>query len=225
MGALIRQAIDVAYPAAPSDLQRAGQINVEPRHNSRSSSTPVAIETETKDAYLAALRSVRAQTLNLETWMRYFLDGLATEYERVEREIGRLRNVSRSRGDGPLQLSEAQQRGIAELVLRGVSEFNRRDYEHAAGVGRNLATRDLRALAEAGVVKRLGEGSTRRYRFAESAAGRSWADRGGGRPREWTDERIERELRALVGSATVFPSVDRFDAAGRRDLYNEHREG
>ena len=173
-----------------------------------------------KDAYLAALRSVRAQTLNLETWMRYFLDGLATEYERVEHEIDRLRNVGRSRGRGPLQLTEAQQRGITELVLRGISEFSRRDYEHAAGVGRNSATRELRTLAEAGIVKGLGEGSTRRYRFAESATGGSSADRGGGRPREWTGERIERELRALVGSATVFPSVEQFDTAGRRDLYN-----
>ena len=41
----------------------------------------------------------------------------------------------------------------AGLVLRGVSEFNRREYEHAAGVGRKLATGDLRTLAETGIVK------------------------------------------------------------------------
>jgi Fic family protein len=173
-----------------------------------------------KDAYLAALRSVRAQTFSLETWMRYFLDGLATEYERVEREIDRLSNLSRSVGDRPLQLSEAQQRGITTLVLRGVSEFSRRDYEEAAEVGRNAATGGLRRLAEAGIVERLGEGSARRYRFAKSSPAGSWADHGGGRPREWTDERIERELRTLVGNETIFPSIDQFTMAGRRDLYN-----
>lgn len=42
-----------------------------------------------KDAYLAALRSVRRESLSQETWMQYFLDGLATEYERVGQEIDR----------------------------------------------------------------------------------------------------------------------------------------
>src|SRR5680860_303138 len=82
-----------------------------------------------KDRYLAALRSVRERTYNLESWMLYFLEGLAVEYERVAGEVDRLALVERSGLGSPLQLSEGQQRGITELLLRGVSEFTRRQYE------------------------------------------------------------------------------------------------
>jgi hypothetical protein len=36
----------------------------------------------------------------------------------------------------------------------------------------------------------------------------------GGRPRQWTDERIEREARELVVDARAFPSLATFKAAG-----------
>jgi Fic family protein len=172
-----------------------------------------------KDAYLSALRTVHDQTFNLESWMRYFLDGLAGEYERVAGEIDRIAVVERSGRGGPLQLTESQQRGLSDLVVAGRSEFSRREYEQAAGVARNLASRDLEALAGAGVLERVGEGSGRRYRIVASGARTAWTS-AGGRPRSWTDERIEEELRALVGDGESFPSIARFDAAGRRDLYN-----
>jgi DNA-binding transcriptional ArsR family regulator len=172
-----------------------------------------------KEAYLAALRSVRERTLNLESWMRYLLDGLATEYERVAGEVDRLAMAERSGHGSPLQLSEAQQRGITELLLRGVSEFTRRDYEKVADVGRSVATRELAALADAGIVDRVGEGSARRYRVVAARSRSGWKG-AGGRPRAWTDERIERELGALVDGSGTFPTVAQFDAVGARRLYN-----
>ena len=38
---------------------------------------------EDRPAYYAALRSVRERTFNMESWLAYFLKGLAEEYERV----------------------------------------------------------------------------------------------------------------------------------------------
>lgn len=172
-----------------------------------------------KESYLAALRSVRERTLSLESWMRYFLEGLATEYERVAGEVDRLAMVERSGHGSPLQLSEGQQRGITDLLLRGVSEFTRREYQEVADVGSGVAKRELAALADVGIVDRVGEGSARRYRVVAARSRSGWKPTGG-RPRAWTDDRIERELRALVDDAGSFPSIAQFDAAGARRLYN-----
>ena len=117
-----------------------------------------------KDAYLAALRSVRRQSWNQEGWMRYFLNGLASEYERVAGEVDRLSAIGRTAAGQTIQLTNGQQRGLTDLKLRNLAEFNRRHYEQAAGVGRAAAMRDLNALADAGVLDRIGDGPARRYR-------------------------------------------------------------
>lgn len=179
-----------------------------------------------KDAYVEALRSVRQQTLSQEMWMQYFLDGLAAEYERVAAEIDRLGAIGRTAGGQRLQLTESQQRGLTALSLQHVAEFKRSEYEVAAEVSRNTATKDLNELAEAGVVQRRGDGPSRRYRLATEVAANPWSGRGGGRPRQWTEERIEQELRELVRDGTSFPSVADFRAAGREKLYGAiHRHG
>jgi Fic family protein len=173
-----------------------------------------------KDAYLGALRSMRRETLSLETWMQYFLDGLATEYERVAGEIDRVAAIGRTATGTRIQLSRGQQLGLSDLKLRNVAEFTRRDYEAAAGVSRNTAIKDLNVLSDAGVVQRVGDGPGRRYRFPGASPANPWSGRGGGRPREWTDARIETELRQLLGASAAFPSVAAFKDAGAKKLYD-----
>ena len=125
-----------------------------------------------------------------------------------------------------MQLSESQQKGLTDLSLRHIAEFTRSEYQEAAGVSRNTATADLNKLADAGIVQRRGDGPSRRYRLTAAVAANPWTGRGGGRPRQWTDERIDRELRELVGDARAFPSVATFKAAGKEKLYSAiHRHG
>lgn len=71
---------------------------------------------------------------------------------------------------------------------------------------------------DADVVARVGSATSGRYRL-RGGDGRRSPPAAGGAPRRWTDERIETELRALVGDDERFPSIARFDEAGRRDLY------
>jgi hypothetical protein len=172
-----------------------------------------------RDGYFAALRSVRSQTLNLETWIRYFLDGLADEYERVATEIERLSVIGRTANGQRIQLSPSQQAALTDFKLRNIAEFKRSEYQAIAGVSRATATSELNALADAGVLRRLGDGPSRRYRFPGPAAVNPWTGRGGGRPRAWTDERIEKHLRDLVGTGTEFPTIAAFEAAGQMPLY------
>ena len=166
-----------------------------------------------REAYLAALRSVREQTYNMETWLNYYLEGVAEEYERVAAEVQQLNGIGLGRGS-QVQLSGSQQRALSALAIKGVEEFTRADFERVAGVSRSAAGRDLGALLQARLIRRVGgtRGSSSRYTFADRPERT-------GRPREWTDERIEEELREFTEGRADWPKVREFDAAGRRALY------
>ncbi len=165
-------------------------------------------------AYYEALRSVRRNTLNMEAWLEYFLRGLVQEYERVAQRVLDLSSLLPG-GASPLQLTVAQQRALTALRVHGQREFSRRDYEQAAGRGRSAAGDDLRTLVSHGVLLARGAGSGRRYAFATVDRGASRR----GRPTQWNDARIERELRSFVSGRPGWPALAEFEAAGRGALY------
>jgi hypothetical protein len=171
---------------------------------------------EDRAAYYGALRSVRERTFNMEYWLEYFLEGLAEEYERVAATVEDLAQLAPG-GATALQLSASQQRALAALRVSGRREFNRRDYEAAAGVGRSSATSDLRALVQHGLLTVRGAGYQTRYAFPGPVAGDARHRRG--RPRKWDDARIERELRAFLDGRSTWPRPAEFAAEGRSGLY------
>ncbi len=171
-----------------------------------------------RQAYLDALRSFQNGHGSHEIWMRYFLEGMATEYERVLGEVDRLSHIGSTRGGERVQLKDSQQRGLTALAVSGKSDFNRREYEHAAGIKHTAANNDLRYLADAGVLDRVGGGATRRYRFSSEAIANPWSLE---IPRRvWTDDHIEQELRELIGETEVFPSIKDFKDQGKWNLYS-----
>jgi Fic family protein len=166
-----------------------------------------------RDAYLSALRSVRERTYNMETWLDYYLEGLAEEYERVAAEVEELDRLGLGRS-AQLQLTTSQQRVLSALAVQGVSEFTRSDFERIGGLSRASAGRDVDALLKARVIRRVraSRGSSTRYAFAHQGERT-------GRPREWTDDRIEAELRSFTADRADWPKVREFDEAGKRSLY------
>lgn len=166
-----------------------------------------------RDAYYAALRSVRRKTLNMEEWLTYFLEGLAEEYERVAAKVTELAKLG-LRSSTPLQLTSAQERGLTALSLAGMDEFSRADYQRLAETSRSGAIADLRRLVDARLILRRGQGPAARYRFRAGG----WKETRG-RRRKWTDERIEQELREFCGDRTKWPTVAEFKGAGRLPLY------
>lgn len=172
---------------------------------------------EDRSAYYGALRSVRENTMNMEAWLVYFLEGLALEYERVATTVVDLSALTSGGGKGPLTLTTTQQAAITELRIQGRREFSRADYEKIAGIGRSSALQDLGALAQHRVIEPIGSGPGARYSFASEVHG---ADKSAaGRPKTWSDERIESELRALLEGRDRWPSAAEFAAAGQRALY------
>lgn len=171
---------------------------------------------EDREAYYAALRSVRLETFNMERWLHYFLAGLAEEYERVAAAVEDLTQLTPG-GDTVLQLSPSQQRALVALRLSGRREFDRREYEAAAKVGRSAAAADLRALVQHDLLSVRGGGSQTRYVFPGVVSAGSLP--GPGRPRKWDDTRIERELRAFLNGRSSWPKPTEFRAHERGDLY------
>jgi Fic family protein len=172
---------------------------------------------ENRDAYYAALRSVRAETFNMNTWLEYFLGGLADEYERVAKRVADLQSVGLD-SNARIELNASQERGLLQLNLNSLVEFRRADYERMAEVGRSTASRDLRNLEEKRLIVRRGKGAAARYRLRSSLGGERR-----GRKRTWTDERIESELRKLWGERENWPSVEEFRRADRLALYEAVR--
>jgi Fic family protein len=174
---------------------------------------------EDRGAYYAALRSVRERTLSMEHWLRYFLAGLAAEYERVASTVIDLGSMTGLSGDDALQLTAGQERALTALRIEGRSEFSRQDYERAALIGRTTAGGDLRTLVHHGILVPRGSGSATRYSFSGAGRGPGIRRDGRGRPAKWTESRIERELRDFVGGRAAWPSPKDFAAAGKGDLY------
>lgn len=174
---------------------------------------------EDRNAYYAALRSVREQTLNMETWLHYFLGGLVEEYERVAATVEDLSSMTRSGGAGPVRLSAHQERALTALRIQGRREFTRREYEQAAGVGRSAAGNDLRQLVGHELLAPRGSGPATRYAFTGTVTAASDGETGRGRPRKWTEAKIERELRAFLAERSTWPSPQEFQAEGRGPLY------
>jgi Fic family protein len=173
---------------------------------------------EDRAAYYNALRSVRLRTLNMEFWLDYFLRGLAEEYERVATAVVDLSALMPGGRGAPLRLTAGQERGLTALRLQGRREFNRREYEQAAGVSRSTAGDDLRKLVHHGVLVTRGGGAHTRYVFSGSIEAPDRAKRPG-RPPKWTDAVIERELRAFLDGRSEWPTPGEFRAAGKGSLY------
>jgi Fic family protein len=174
---------------------------------------------EDRPAYYSALRSVREQTLNMETWLEYFLRGLAEEYERVAATVTDLSTLMPGGDGGPLRLTAGQQRAITALRVKGRQEFTRREYEEAAGVSRSSAGQDLANLARHGVLVVRGRGPGTRYVFSGAVRPSTRKPGGPGRPAKWTDSAIEAELRRFLDGRSTWPSPDEFRAAGLGPLY------
>jgi Fic family protein len=171
-----------------------------------------------RSAYYAALRSVRLRTLNMESWLEYFLHGLADEYERVATTVADLGSLMPGGGSRPLRLTAGQERALTALRIQGRREFTRREYERVAGVGRTAAGDDLRELVGHGVLATRGAAASTRYAFQGDVANTGGRPRRG-RPVKWTDAAIERELRTFVAGRTEWPSHGEFSSAGRGALY------
>ena len=174
--------------------------------------SPERYYAEDKDAYFGALRAIKTSR-HLDEWLTYFTEGLAAEFERVAAKVRELNSLTREL-PLPLELSAAQERGIAALTAEGRRDLTIAEYVELSGVSVRTASRELNDLTRAGVLRARGSTRNRRFVLAVATDGSR-----GGRPRTWSDERITRELSDLVRHLGRRPTHRDFEAAGQLPLY------
>lgn len=185
---------------------------------SRALFSPERFYAEDKDAYYAALRAIKV-TRNLDAWLAYFTTGLVQEFERVAERVRELAAVTRTLLL-PIQLTRTQEQIIALLTTNRGRGVTISEVAETVDVSVTTASRELNKLASAGVLRAYGTTRNRGFRLA--APGRSV----GGRPRSWSNDRIERGLRALVEQVGSWPSYRDFERAQLLPLYAAmHRSG
>ncbi len=130
---------------------------------------------------------MRAETFNMNTWLEYFLGGLAKEYERVAGRIAELQALGLG-SSARIELNASQERGRLQLNLHSLVEFRRVDYERLAEISRSTASRALRNLEEKRLIVRRGKGSASAQSEIRLVQ-RLYIARGDGEQRHWVTEK------------------------------------
>lgn len=89
---------------------------------------------------------------------------------------------------------------------------------YAMTAPRSAAGEDLRELVRHGALILRGAGPATRYALSATSAASAGRE-GRGRPRTWTDQVIERELRTFIGGRHDWPSPAEFRSRGEGALY------
>jgi Fic family protein len=173
--------------------------------------SPERYYAEDKPAYYDALRAIK-RTRNLTEWLTYFVEGLASEFERVSEKVRSLAAVTRELGL-PFQLTSSQEQAIAMLTTEDRRALTVAEFAERAEIGVRTASRDLNNLVGVGVLRASGKTRDRVFRLA------STSHASGGRPRIWTEDRVERELTDLVNQIGRWPSYRDFEERRLLPLY------
>jgi hypothetical protein len=107
------------------------------------------------------------------------------------------------------ELKSAQRRVLLALESQRGTSLTRGEYERLTGVARSQAAYDLSELVSAGLLIRVGGGRSTRYVLAHEPASQ----------RQWTPDRIRRELDMFCANRSAWPTAREFKTAGRGDLY------
>jgi Fic family protein len=177
---------------------------------SRSLFSPERYYAVDKDAYYSALRAIK-RTNNLNDWLGYYVDGLAVEFERVAEKVKALVAVTRAL-PLPLQLTGTQDRAIAMLTTDRRRTITIAELTEATGVSARTASRDLNALVSAGVLRAAGTTRDRRFRLAARGSAV-------GRPRTWSEHKIESQLRRFCERLGRWPTYADFERERLLPLY------
>lgn len=116
-------------------------------------------------AYYEALKSVGKANGNLNTWLEYFVEGLAIELTRIKEKVKGLSTdlkIKRSLGGQQLALSERQIKIIEYIQENGFLQ-NKAFFELFPMVSEDTVLRELKDLLKKGIV--IKEGTTKGARY------------------------------------------------------------
>ena len=150
---------------------------------------------------------------NLNDWLTYFAQGLATEFERAADLVRRV-NLQNQALPLPVRLTRSQELVVAELTAAQRRSLTRAEVETLTGLRKTMAAEALKELVDVGVLRRVGSGPRQSYELAARPRTKRT-----GRRTVWTDARIREELTEFAANFEGWPSTDDFTKAGKTALY------
>lgn len=175
-----------------------------------------------KASYLQALRSVTVNTNSMNTWVEYFLEGAAAEYERVGSTITALVALA-STPAGTRQLTIGQERALTTLLESERNVFTVEEYERIAQVSKGTARKELSALQNSSIISPV---SNHRGTYTlTSKRPEQTPPRRRSSPTVWNDESIRAALTSLIGTGDRFPSQKTFAEHQQMGLYQAISRG
>lgn len=122
-----------------------------------------------KKSYYRELETAQRSS-EITPWVAWFTDLALQAQEAARRDIDFILSKSRFFDRWKDRLSERQQRVVRRMLQAGPDGFeggmNARKYMSLTKVSKATATRDLQSLADAGVLRPLGQGRSARYELA-----------------------------------------------------------
>ena len=190
----------------------AHAVLVREGYDNRRLFSPERYYADDRDSYYAALRAIKRMR-NLNDWLTYFAQGLATEFERAADLVRRV-NLQNQALPLPVRLTRSQELVVAELTAAQRRSLTRAEVETLTGLRKTMAAEALKELVDVGVLRRVGSGPRQSYELAARPRTKRT-----GRRTVWTDARIREELTEFVANFEGWPSTDDFTKAGKTALY------
>lgn len=116
-----------------------------------------------RPAYYRALQGVNQKTLDLTTWLEYFVEGVKISIEAVKERVLRLSSERlRKTAKGQVTLTERQMR-IVEWAIAHDGKIGIGDVSEMFKISRQAALKEIGKLANVGVMKLKGKGRGAHY--------------------------------------------------------------
>ena len=110
-----------------------------------------------RQAYYRALRSVDQKTLDLTTWLEYFIEGVNVGIEAVKKRVIKLSSERlRKAKSGQIALTERQMQIMEHINLNG--KITNKDIRGMFKISPQAAHKEINKLVKLGIVKTEGKG-------------------------------------------------------------------
>lgn len=112
-----------------------------------------------RPAYYQAIQTVRKNSMDMTTWLEYFVDGLRSQMTEIQAKGEHLiKQDSQLQKIKKIGLNKRQEKAVKHLIIKGTLSVN--EYQFAASCIRRTAQRDLEELVEKKIVKIVAKSPT-----------------------------------------------------------------
>jgi len=112
-----------------------------------------------RPAYYQAIQTVHKNSMDMTTWIEYFVDGLRSQMAEIQTKGEQLiKQDSQLQKIKKMCLNKRQEKAVKHLIIKGTLSVN--EYQSIASCIRRTAQRDLEELVEKKIIKVVAKSAT-----------------------------------------------------------------